>query len=352
MNTWHYYRECDTVFVFVHGILSDGLSAWGNYDLSFSKKNNPYWPEIVKLDRAFDNPSIFVAGYYTEILSSEFSIDNATQQLYDGLTKSSDHIDVSVIDKTRIIFVAHSLGGIITRNMIVKYSDVFKEKKIGLLLVASPSLGSKDANYIDLVSGFLGNKMIKQLRRDSDFLDRLDKEFRNYIKDEQEKSIVGAEAIENHPYPSFLRYFGKEKTVPIICSGRYFVCPSEFDNPHTVANTNHSTIAKPNDENHPSHRYLRNFYTNVFIRQFGAEESQIVPEEDIDIDAITRDLKKLQENETMIKLFFLTMGINTEDYEISELLTKASLAISELKIGTPIKNRIIDMIDDKDAADD
>src|SRR5271170_2856233 len=58
----------ETVLVFVHGILGDGVSSWTN------SETNSYWPAMLALDHTFDGVDIFVYSYDTGLLAS-LSID-------------------------------------------------------------------------------------------------------------------------------------------------------------------------------------------------------------------------------------------------------------------------------------
>lgn len=61
----------------------------------------------------------------------------------------------------KIIFIGHSTGGIVARYILESRVDLFKDKKIGLALYASPSLGSKMANAIRWISKLTNHKLAK-----------------------------------------------------------------------------------------------------------------------------------------------------------------------------------------------
>jgi len=86
----------------------------------------------------FDNPSIFLGGFYTEFNSGYFDFRDAADQLYQAIATGVN----PVLNKRKIVFVTHSTGGIVARQLLVKYVDKFVGKKVGLVLIASPSLGS------------------------------------------------------------------------------------------------------------------------------------------------------------------------------------------------------------------
>jgi predicted alpha/beta hydrolase family esterase len=68
----------------------------------------------------------------------------ATQELKTRLTTGVGGRP-PVIAKKNLFFVVHSLGGILVRALLRQYKDEFEGKRIGVLLVASPSMGSSIA---------------------------------------------------------------------------------------------------------------------------------------------------------------------------------------------------------------
>jgi hypothetical protein len=64
--------SADTVIVFVHGILGDGLSTWTN--------QKAYWPALLTEDHTFDGSDVFVYSYPTG-LSATFSIDELAEDM-------------------------------------------------------------------------------------------------------------------------------------------------------------------------------------------------------------------------------------------------------------------------------
>ena len=123
-NVWFEYNESDTVFIFVHGFLSDSRDAW-----YFSGDNNnpeSYWPALVA-DESFGRPSIFLGGFYTNKLSGDYTIRNAAEELYSYLSVSQPPSSAPALAKKNIIFIAHSLGGIAVRHLLTKKREAFDE---------------------------------------------------------------------------------------------------------------------------------------------------------------------------------------------------------------------------------
>jgi hypothetical protein len=75
--TSKYIRQsgADTVIVFVHGILGDGVSTWTN------TKTNSYWPVMLEQDHTFDGIDIFVYSYHTKLFFETFSIDELAETM-------------------------------------------------------------------------------------------------------------------------------------------------------------------------------------------------------------------------------------------------------------------------------
>lgn len=255
-NVWFEYNSSDTLFVFVHGILSDSRDAW--YYEGDAPKNSAYWPTLVATTEEFNNPSIFLGGFYTEVRSGDYTIRDAANELFEYLSVSVSPAGEPALSKTNIVFVAHSLGGIVVRHILTREQEAFKDKNVGIVLVASPSIGSKDADRLDFAIDLANQKMAKGLKWKNATLVNLDKDFRNLV-DRNRGSIVGLEAIENHFYKKNLFGFRTTVLVEEESGGRYFGAPIR------ISDTDHSSIAKPRDSVARMHIALRNFYESKFL---------------------------------------------------------------------------------------
>ena len=150
-NSWQTNNAAsDTAIVFVHGILSDAKACW---TAPPKAGKSAYWPELVAKDSAFstitldDNGlprkqhvSVFRAGYFTAWDAGKYGVQDCAVELFRGLDNpvKSD----AALGKSNILFICHSTGGLVVRQMLLNERDIFRPKKIGLLLVASPALGS------------------------------------------------------------------------------------------------------------------------------------------------------------------------------------------------------------------
>ena len=270
-NSWYSYnKDSDTVIVFVHGILGDSHDTW----LFKDEKKHIYWPELIKEDLRFNGASIYMGGYFTSVDSKNYGPSSATKELWNAIstnnyfdenneTKKSDGSKtkkVSALDKNNIIFVAHSTGGIVVRNMLIHHREAFKDKVVGLLLIASPSYGSQWANVLTPVTHYFENDLAKKLEYGSDFLEQLDDDFKSMREDDSIPYLIGTEAIENH----FITHSELSPFNNLIVTkesgNRYF-------DAEILANTDHFSSVKPNNRDHPSYKLLLNFYLGKFEKK-------------------------------------------------------------------------------------
>ena len=264
-NIWYKTRDKDAVrdknavIVFVHGILSDSRDAWAH------KGNDGsivYWPELLREDATFGDYSIFLGGYYTAADSRNFGLGDAARQLFKELSSKQEKLK-PVLDHSTIIFVTHSLGGVVVRHMLVREKSAFRKKKIGLLLIASPSLGSEYADLVTTVLDIADHQMGKDLRKES--LVELDKDFFNMVSKRELPGLIGREAFE-HRFPENSVFKLLSKVVPVDFLSIFMpaIVPRESSRPYfadsvLIHNTDHFSIVKPRNTNDESYKFLSNF---------------------------------------------------------------------------------------------
>ncbi len=266
-NSWWEYRSTGSVIVFVHGVLSSSESCWLN------TSTKAFWPDLVRQDPSLGDSALYLAGYYTAFDSTDYSIADCARELLSALLAAGDH--PPVLDHERIVFVCHSLGGIVTRYMLERWREKFRQKKVGLLLIASPSAGSRYANYLGNLLQVLRHQTGKQLRWKSDDLVDLDRRFKDALEQRYIPNLIGREACE-HRFVFYRRYLGPfndifSSVVELESAGRY------FGDPRRLPKTDHFSCVKPDSPQHCSHLLLREFYSEVQkqlpVRKWKAPES-------------------------------------------------------------------------------
>jgi pimeloyl-ACP methyl ester carboxylesterase len=255
-NTWRVYRDTGSVIVFVHGVLSNSQACW------YNEKARTFWPDLVVQDNLFEDSGVYLGGYYTAFDSTVFGIADCARELLSALHAATDH--PSVLDHERIIFVCHSLGGIVTRYMLERWREKFQKKKIGLLLMASPSIGSQYANSFENLIQLMQHEAGRQLEWKSPELADLDRRFRDLLQNRLIPDLWGCEACEHrcllyHRYLGFvLNHFSPVVTAD--SAARY------FGDARILPDTTHSSCVKPGSTDHCSHRLLREFHGEVTQR--------------------------------------------------------------------------------------
>ncbi|CAM5783915.1 esterase/lipase family protein [Rhizobacter fulvus] len=265
---WHRCRNTDTVIVFIHGFNSNNREAWLN-------TNGTFWPDLVRSDGKFDGASIVLLPFYTTLTSGDYSLFDASQGIWNELSRSDAQIGRSALDHTNIVFVAHSTGGVLLRYMLTQRQGEAKlrRKRIGLFLVASPSEGSDALWRLNPVASVVpSNKMLSQLKPGSDFLNELLQTFQNLVGKEEISrgwKLYGREFAETNPIAcAFVNKLTCMWTDLMVVSRtsamRYF--PDGL----TIPDKDHLSIAKPDGQTDPIHVELRSFFNvnigNSFVR--------------------------------------------------------------------------------------
>jgi len=140
-NTSFYVRNSarGRVIVFVHGLFGDAVSTWTN-------RNGTYWPTLVARDPIFDDSDIYVHSFPSPILQRSYDTDELAERL---------RIDLSAHDVLRdhkeIVFVCHSMGGIVVRAFLLKTR--LRPTQVPMLFLAStPTTGAEVAQLASALS--------------------------------------------------------------------------------------------------------------------------------------------------------------------------------------------------------
>ncbi|MFJ4197229.1 AAA family ATPase [Pseudomonas sp. NPDC089534] len=257
-NTWHLFDSTtDTVFVFVHGFFSNSEKCWRD---AVAKV---FWPDLLLADPRIPQSSIFLGGYFTDADSGVYGVRECAEELYNALRRASHSGESPPLSFKKIIFICHSLGGIVTRYMLECYRESFADHKIGLVLMASPSIGSDYADRLVKVAKFYKNRTGLQLRKNSELLTDLDGRFKSFIDSRPHDSFLGIEGVEHTGLIHFRWLPGFEPIVMEHSASRY------FSGRRIIPRTSHSSIVKPTDVNHLSHCLLLDFLSYTFFPKVG-----------------------------------------------------------------------------------
>jgi len=235
-GTWLREPTAGRTIIFVHGLWSSNDTAWSSA--------NTTWPKLVLSDPRLDGYGVYLFDYQTAMTSRLYGAGDAAKSL--AIYLQSD----ALREQNELIFVCHSQGGIVVRHHLVREQREYetRQTRVGLLLVASPSLGS----YYASVSGSMWfhaqlhglrfsqkNKWLNEL--DSDFID---------MKEERSFPLFGKELVEDRPMLLPRGLLPRLQIVPPHSAARYFA------KSRIIADTDHGSIAKPTSLDSEQHREL------------------------------------------------------------------------------------------------
>lgn len=244
-GTWIRRPKAGNVAVFVHGILSSPKKCW-------THPSGSYWPNIFSATTDLGDFGVYVFTYQTDVLSGTYRLGNVVDALKEHLRLDG------LMNCQRLLFVCHSMGGIVVRKFVVEREADLQTAGIslGLFLLGSPSLGSRYANWFRPVAEFMGHAQIQALRfsQNNDWLLDLDKEFNN-LKEARRLSMIGKELVEDKFVA--LRGLFRRQVVEPFSAARY------FGEPYKVPGSDHFSIAAPKDAGEIQHRMLVDFADSV-----------------------------------------------------------------------------------------
>lgn len=126
--------------VFVHGLFGDTLGTWtGPKGVTFF--------DLVKANpKVGDKVDVFAFGFTSKVVGSgSLDVQAAANKLYDHLKYHG------VTDYPAIVFVAHSMGGLVSMRMLLTHRDFMARVPV-MVLYASPQAGADVARIVKVVA--------------------------------------------------------------------------------------------------------------------------------------------------------------------------------------------------------
>lgn len=229
-----------SVVVFVHGVLSNAISAW-------SPDADHSWPCLLRDEPAFNNSNIYLYGYQTNLLDESPSIEKVARQLLIELKNEG------VLNHAHITIVAHSMGGLVIARMLLNWNSIPDMRpmldRVKLVnFFGTPATGSDMANVARMISPSIQFE-----------------EMRGKIG---QKALIDQWSNVSWPFRWYCLAEGNVTSQWVII--RVLVVPKESATAlcrkrpplamETLEGFDHITMVKPRSLQDSQHRYLRRYF--------------------------------------------------------------------------------------------
>jgi hypothetical protein len=166
----HKIRNCDISnrkadIIFVHGLTGHAITTWHPED----KCDEECWPFWLGDENEFKDVGIWSFGYQANLTGYGMSIYEQAGSLLNSLL---NEVEDNGIGKHPLIFITHSLGGLVIKQMLnIAYTvnptpnkQAITNQIKGIVFIASPHQGSHLANIFNILSIFQSSAIVQQLR--------------------------------------------------------------------------------------------------------------------------------------------------------------------------------------------
>ncbi len=235
----------DRVIVFVHGI-------FGSPDDTWNCSSSVSWPKLIQDDDALQRSDIYVAGYDTPYFGNRMTIDEVVSNL-----KSRLDSDEVFTKHREVIFVAHSLGGLVVQRLLLTHRELAPQVKF-IYFYSTPETGAQVAQLGHI---FSSDPLLKEMfaSDSNDYLLNLESEWRG-------------SGFNIHRYCAYEKKPVKGILVVDRLSGTRG-CENAI-----AINEDHISIVKPCDRNADSYIALRNaILKNPIVPEPPKLRTEVVP---------------------------------------------------------------------------
>ncbi|WP_165073204.1 esterase/lipase family protein [Paludisphaera rhizosphaerae] len=163
--------------VFVHGLGGNPRDYW----MADPSKPGTFWPEWIAKD--FPNLGVWSLGYD----AAKFAWQGTAMPLVDRATHALALLDADEIGAKPIVFITHSMGGLLVKQMIrngLDFGDVrwkaIADATRGICFISTPHTGADLANYVKFLTRFLATVAVKDLEANDPRLLELNRWYRNH----------------------------------------------------------------------------------------------------------------------------------------------------------------------------
>jgi pimeloyl-ACP methyl ester carboxylesterase len=259
------------VIVFVHG-LHGSRESW-------RAANGAYWPDLVRTDPHFAYSDVDIAEYPSPASNGKMSSVQLADMLWNRLRQ--DH----VWDHREVVFLAHSLGGILVEEMLLRHpADAAKVRFI--VSYGTPHEGSTVAR---IASIYDKDPLLSDLSDadDNTFLTQLESSWRAHDSVNGIHRFCAYEGEDTRPEDGFVRYLRPHTRVVGYFSATY---GCDVTTPPQEIQADHIHMIKPANRSAVAYDFFRRVYRDNPIL-----EDQIVTRDNV-IGGLVAGCDKTNEN--------------------------------------------------------
>ena len=242
--------------IFVHGLGGDAYSTWHPQEKPEADNSWLGW-----LGKDIENIGIWSVDYEVEA----FRWKGSTMPLADRGTNIIDLLDIYEIGERPVIFITHSMGGLVVKQMLRHACDfgnpswkkIVKQTK-GIVFLSTPHSGSNIANWLQYIKGIIGTSVsVDELQANDPRLRELNTVYRNHTQLKEIPIIV---------------YCENESTSGVLVVNQTSADPGIPGVIPIPLDENHISIAKP--KSNTSRLYLR---VKKFIKECLSSPQPLTP---------------------------------------------------------------------------
>ena len=246
------------VIVFVHGL-------HGSKE-SFRAANGAYWPDLVRTDPHFAYSDVEVAEYPSPASNGKMSSVQLADILWNRLKQ--DH----VWDHREVVFLAHSLGGILVEEMLLLHPAEAARVKF-IVSYGTPHEGSSVARFASIYDK---DPLLNDLSDASDntFLTNLESSWRGHDSVNGIHRFCAYESEDTKPEDGFAKYLKPHARVVSYFSATY---GCDVTTPPQEIRADHLHMVRPLDRAASAYDFFRRVYRDnpILEQQFVTRDNVI-----------------------------------------------------------------------------
>ncbi|MCY4142126.1 MAG: alpha/beta hydrolase [Gammaproteobacteria bacterium] len=232
--------------IFVHGLEGEAINTWSN------DESEDFWPKWLLAD--LKKVSIFTLGYPAFVFKKPSRID---MDLIERAANILEQLANHGIGKKPIVFVTHSLGGLLVKLILRKSTESEDEDRRRIarsvrlvFFIATPHLGSGLAKLAKAIPNT--SKLVSLLANETGLLEDLNEHYRKFAN--------------NHEDLNTVTYYEKNKTKNILVVTRESADPGVAGSSPTAVDRDHMSICKPTSRNDIVYMGVKRHIDNLVLR--------------------------------------------------------------------------------------